>query len=69
MKHAWMLAFLTAMCFAQDKTADKKFWTVTAFSAASTAADADTTANFGPRLHLRRSRTPDCTESSPQQSA
>ena len=49
MKHAWMLAFLTAMCFAQDKTVDKKFWTVTAFSAASTAADADTTANFGPR--------------------
>ena len=49
MKHAWILAFLIALCFAQDKTADKKFWTVTAFSAASTAADAYTTANFGPR--------------------
>ena len=53
MRIAVILVLLSGVAFGQlpdaPKVADKSFWAVTAFSGAATAADAYTTANFGPR--------------------
>lgn len=49
MKCPLAFALLLATCVAQDspKVTDKKFWAITAFSAAATAADGYTTVNSG----------------------